>query len=229
MKKLSASVLIIGILISLVSPSLALNETATPTPVNTTAAPTPTPTVVATTAPATPAVTTAPKEAKFRVGPTVVLRPVTSVIERNQDGIVELYMDNSALNDVTLTVEARIEVPSGLHVYGQGFGSASAAGVVMGSFEVPPGTARTISVNVKADETARIGSNSIKFGGLYYPGDNKDNFQPLSLTYGITVKEASAEIPKETPAGATPKGIPGFVGVLAVVGILGAAYLLSRK
>jgi len=228
MRRLFVSVLILGIMVSFISPSLAQeNATATPTPANTTAAPTPT--VVVTTAPATPAVTPVPTEAKFRVGPTVNLRPVTEVIERNQDGIVELYMDNPALNDVKLTVEARITVPSGIHVYGQGFGLAGAAGVVMGQFEVPPGTARTISVNVKADQSARIGSHSIKFTGLYYPGDNKDNYQPLSLTYGVTVKEASKEIPPEGTTTPTPKGIPGFVGVLAVVSILGAAYLLSRK
>lgn len=227
LKVLVLNLLVFVILLGTVSPALSqVNETATPTPVNTTAAPTPT--VVVTTAPATPAVTPVPTEGKFRVGPTVNLRPVTEVVERNQDGIVELYMDNPALNDVKLTVEARITVPSGIHVYGQGFGLAGAAGVVMGQFEVPPGTARTISVNIKADESARIGSHSIKFTGLYYPGENKDNYQPLSLTYGVTVKEASAEIPPEgtTP---TPKGIPGFMGVLAVVSVLGAAYLLSRK
>ncbi|MFA4935384.1 MAG: PGF-CTERM sorting domain-containing protein [Candidatus Methanoperedens sp.] len=230
------------IFVILASPALSQNDTnatATPTVTATTAAPTATatpaattavstPTVVVTTAPATPAVTPVPTEGKFRVGPTVNLRPVTDVVEKNQDAIVELYMDNSDLNDVTLTVEARITVPSGIHVYGQGFGLAGAAGVVMGRFEVPPGTARTISVNIKADESARIGSHSIKFTGLYYPGANKDNYQPISLTYPVTVKEASKEIPEETPAG-TPKGIPGFGAVLAIFGVFAIARLLSRK
>jgi len=33
-------------------------------------------------------------EAKFRVGPTVTLRPVNDVINKSQDGLVELYMYN---------------------------------------------------------------------------------------------------------------------------------------
>ncbi len=234
LKHLFVSLLIFAIL---ASPALSQNDTnATATPAATTAAPTaaattaaPTATVVVTTAPATPAVTPVPTEGKFRVGPTVNLRPVTDVVEKNQDAIVELYMDNPGLNDVTLTVEARITVPSGIHVYGQGFALAVGGGVAMGQFEVPPGTARIISVNIKADESARIGSHSIKFTGLYYPGSNKDNYQPISLTYPVTVKAASKEIPPEGTTTPTPKGIPGFGAVLAIFGVFAIARLLSRK
>jgi hypothetical protein len=64
------------------------------------------------------------------VGPTVFLRPVNDVVTRGQDGLVELYVDNPSLNEVTLNVDARISVPSGIQVYGQGFGQADAAGTV---------------------------------------------------------------------------------------------------
>ena len=207
-------------------------RTATPTPTPTTPTPTattPAPTV--TTAVPTPAPT--PSPAKFRVAPTTVLRPVSSVIEREQDGIVELYMDNSELNDVTLTVEARVNVPSGIHVYGQSFGQAGAAGMVMGKFEIPPGTARTIAIVIKADKSARIGSHSIQFIGLYYPGKNKDYYQPISLTYPLTVKQASKnpDDPKPSqgvPEGAEPPETPGFGIVLAIVSVFGIARLLRR-
>jgi hypothetical protein len=241
------SVLILGILLS-IAPALAQNET---TPNQTTAAPTVTATTTAPTA-ATPAQTTAAPTvvattaaptaaatpAKFRVGPSVTLRPVTDVIEANQDGIAELFMNNPSLNDVTLNVDARVSVPSGIHVYGESFGQAAGAGVVAGTFSVPPGTSRTIIVVIKADKSARIGSHTLSFTGLYWPGDDKDNFQPLSLTYPITVKEASknpesAEIsnPEKVPKGAeTPKvQIPGFGAVLAIFGVFAIARLLSRK
>lgn len=217
------NLLVFAILSGGVSPALSQNETATPTVTATvTATATPAETTEAPTAMATPG--------KFRVGPTVRLRPVVDVIERNQDGLVELYMDNPSLNDVTLNVEARVSVPSGIHVYGQGFGMAGAAGTVMGIFEIPPGVARTISVSIKADKSARIGSHSMQFSGLYWPGENKDNYQPISLTYGVNVKAASEE-PEKPPEGAeTPaSSIPGFAGVLAIVSILGAVHLLSRN
>ncbi len=248
------------IFVILASPALSLNETTTatatpavttaaPTVVATTAAPTATatPTVVATTVVATATATPAPTTAaptvaampgKFRVGPKVTLRPVVDVIETNQDGIVELFMNNPSLNDVTLNVDASVSVPSGIHVYGESFGQAAGAGVVAGTFSVPSGTSRTIIVVIKADKSARIGSHTLSFTGLYWPDDNKDNFQPISLTFPITVKEASknpesAEIsnPKAVPAGAeTPKvQIPGFGAVLAIFGVFAIARLLSRK
>ena len=200
------------------------NVTATPT-ANVTVTPSVTTPVVT-----TPPVATTP--GKFRVGPSVTLRPVTDVIETNQDGIVELFMNNPSLNDVTLTVDAQVKVPSGIHVYGESFGQGSGAGVVAGTFSVPPGTSRTIIVTVKADKSARIGSHTLSFTGLYWPGNDKDNYQPLSLTYSVTVKEPSKVIPDEpkTTAAETPKSqIPGFSALLAVFGVLTIARLLSRK
>lgn len=156
--------------------------------------PTPTPTP-ATTTPATS------WQGKFRVGPTVTLRPVTDVIETNQDGIVDLFMNNPSLNDARLNVDIRISVPSGMHVYGESFTQAAGAGVAYGTFSLPPGTTKTIAVVIKADKSARIGSHTISFTGLYWPDENKDNYQPLSLTYSVNVKEPSEEPdnPPETP------------------------------
>jgi hypothetical protein len=177
-----------------------------------------------------PVATPVPTEGKFRVGPSITLRPVTDVIETNQDGIVELFMNNPSLNEVTLNVDARISVPSGIHVYGESFAQAAGAGVAYGTFTVPPGTARTIAVVVKADKSARIGSHTISFTGLYWPGENKDNYQPLSLTYSVTVKEPS-KAPEIAPTGTEkPKTqIAGFGVVLAIFGIFAMARLMSRK
>ncbi|MBU4220914.1 MAG: hypothetical protein KKA10_04705, partial [Euryarchaeota archaeon] len=168
---------ILLVFVSLAAPALSQNET---TPVETTTVPTVTATTVA---PTTAAPTAVATPGAFRVGPSVTLRPVIEVIETNQDGIVELFMNNPSLNDVTLNVDARVSVPSGIHVYGQSFGQGAGAGVVVGTFSVPPGTSRTIILVIKADKSARIGSHTIMFTGLYWPGDDKDHFQPLSLTY----------------------------------------------
>ncbi len=253
MKTLKLLLVNLLIFVILASPALSeVNETATatatpaattaaPTVAATTAAPTAAPTVAATTAAPTVVATPVPTAAapgKFRVGPKVTLRPVVDVIETNQDGIVELFMNNPSLNDVTLNVDASVSVPSGIHVYGESFGQAAGAGVVAGTFSVPPGTSRTIIVVIKADKSARIGSHTLSFTALYWPGDDKDNFQPITLTYPVTVKEASknpesAEIsnPEKVPKGAeTPKvQIPGFGAVLAIFGVFAIARLLSRK
>lgn len=139
-------------------------------------------------------------EGKFRVGPEIRLRPVTDVIETNQDGVVELFMRNPSLNDVMLHVDASVSVPSGIHVYGEGFAQAVGAGTAAGTFDIPPGTARTIAIVIKVDKSARIGSHTISFSGLYYPDENKDLFEPISLTYPFNVLAPSLnpDDPKST-------------------------------
>jgi hypothetical protein len=130
-------------------------------------------------------------EPKFRVGPTVVLRPIADQIDITQDGLVEIYIDNPSLNDVTLNFDLRVHVPSGLHVYGQGFGLGTAAGTVYGILEVPPGTVRTVHLNIKADESAVGRSFFIHFSGYYYPDDNQDLYNTISLTHPFKVSQAS--------------------------------------
>ncbi len=223
------------VFVILTSPALSQNE---PTPNQTTASPTVAATTAVPTVTATPVptATAAVTEGKFRVGPSVTLRPVTDVIEATQDGIVELFMNNPSLNDVTLNVDARVSVPSGIHVYGQSFGEGAGAGVVAGTFTVPPGTSRTIILVIKADKSARIGSHTLQFTGLYWPGDNKDNFQPISLTYPVTIKEpsknpesADPSNPESVPKGAETPKAPGFGAVMAILGVFAMAHLLSRK
>ena len=173
--------------------------------------------------------TPAPTEAKFRTGPTVTLRPVNDVIDKSQDGLVELYMYNPTVNDVTLTADVQISVPSGIHVYGTGFGSGGAAGTVAGTFTVPPGAARTVNINIKAERTGTV---TVHFTGLYWPGDDKDAFQQISLTHPLTVKE-----PSPNPTDPEPTGKAGMnelpytyiiVGCLAVIAIVFIAMMLRK-
>jgi hypothetical protein len=189
-----------------------------------------------------PATKTPVAEQKFRVGPTVVLRPVNDVITKDEDGLVELYIDNPSLNDITLNVDARVSVPSGIHVYGQDFAQSGAAGTAYGTFSVPPGSARTISIDLKGD---KVGTYTVHFSGLYWPGDNKDNFNPISLSHPFEVKEAS-ENTEETTSSSGSEGseagntegvkaegegsisAPGFGILIAAIGLLGV-YAVKRK
>ena len=166
------------------TPPLPQMPTYTPAPAETPLTITPAPTI---------APTPAPKEEKFRVGPSIDLKPIERVIDKDRDGLVELYMNNSMVNDVALTVEAEIKVPAGIHVYGTGFGTGT-AGVMHGIFTVEPGMAKGVQVRIKADESARIGENTIVFSGIYYPGDNKDLYNIMSLTYPVMVDEPSKDV-----------------------------------
>jgi len=118
-------------------------------------------------------------------------------------------------------------VPSGIHVYGAGFGSGGAAGTVAGTFTVPPGATRTININIKAD---KVGDCTVHFTGLYWPGDDKDAFQQISLTHPLTVKEPSIPLDSEPTSTDEPNGLPlpsGLFSVIAIVVAFGA--LMIRK
>jgi hypothetical protein len=166
-------------------------------------------------------------EAKFRVGPTVTLRPVNDVIDKSQDGLVELYMNNPSLNDVTLTADVQISAPSGIHVYGEGFGYGGAAGTVAGKFEVPPGTVRTIHINIKSE---KIGDFTVHFTGLYWAGDDKDAFQQISLTHPLTVNEPSPNPMDSQPTSETVENeLPISSGFLAIIALAFVALVIRKS
>ena len=221
MKKLAIACILLMCLSAM--PAMAQeNDTATNvTNATETATPTTEPTVAET---ATPV----PTEAKFRIGPTVALRPVNDVIDKSQDGLVELYMYNPTVNTVTLTADVQVSVPSGIHVYGAGFGSGGAAGTVAGTFTVPPGATRTININIKSERT---GTFTVHFTGLYWPGADKDAFQQISLTHPITVKEPSPKPLDPKPTDGGKKELPYtyiIAGCLAVIAIAFIALMLRK-
>ena len=171
-------------------------------------------------------------EGKFRVGPTVRIRPLSDVINKSSDGIIEIYFDNPGANDVSLTAEVHITVPSGINVFGQGFGIAQAAGVLYARFDIPPGTVRTAYINIKAEKT---GNFYAQFSGTYYPGENKDKYQPLSLTYPFKVYETSYDAksavltnPRQIPESGdmdwwSDRILPGII-IAVVAGLIGLGY-----
>ncbi len=236
MTKIKAFIILMILSVSLVTFATAVDNattanTTTPTEVPATTVVQPVQTVAQPAQTVVQPIQTEVKEKKFRIGPTVRIRPLNDEIKRNQDGLVEIYLDNPSLNDVRLTVDARISVPSGIHVYGQGFGEAAAAGMVYGKFEVPPGSARTINIVIKAEKT---GDFSTQFTGTYYPEDNKDAYQPISLTHPFKVLEASAD-PKSADTGkAGEEGeksekSPGVSTVTAILIVSILAYSLRRR
>jgi hypothetical protein len=126
----------------------------------------------------------------FRVGPTVSLRPLDSEINTSQDGIVELFLNNPSLNDCTLETDMVISVPSNIYIYAEDGGMTGGAGTVTGHFTVPPGSSRTITLHIKGE---KIGRYPVHFGGSYWPGTNKNNWNPINLDNSFQVTEPSKQ------------------------------------
>ncbi len=170
-------------------------------------------------------------EGKFRIVPTVRIRQLNDVINKSVDGIIEIYLENNNINDIPLTAEIHITVPSGIDIYGQGFGDTQATGVLYAKMGVPPGIARIAYINIKAEKT---GNFYAQLNGTYYPGENKDNYQQLSFTYPFTVYEPSQDpkrstltnpnqIPGNEEGGWKDKIVSGII-VVIIAGLIGLGY-----
>ncbi len=135
---------------------------------------------------------------KFRVPPVVKVRPLNDIIKKDQPTLVEFYFSNPALNDVPLTVEAYISVPSGVHIYAEGFSSDSGAGTLHGHFVVPPGNSRLIQAEVIG---AKSGEYFVHAMAMYYPDDDKDDYRQISLTHPFKIVEPidSFKLPSVDP------------------------------
>jgi len=188
--------------------------TVTVTPTETPAA-APTPTTTTTTATTT--------VAKFRMGPTVTLRPVNDVISKDKPGIIELYFSNPSINDVTLTADVYVSVPSGIHISAEGFSVGGAAGTYHGHFVTPPGNDRTIYIYVYGEKT---GEYVIHSEVVYYPDENKDAYQQISLTHPFKVTEPVT--PTTTVTTTVTTRTPGFEAMFAIASLIVIVYLLRR-
>ncbi len=158
----------------------------------------------------TPGPTPSSIQSAFRVGPTVRLRPVSDIIDQDNDGIVEIIFRNPNLNETAMVVDLTVSLASGLHVYGEGFATDSAAGTASGTYRVPPGQSITVYLNVKADKVGRL---PIQFSGAYWPEGNKDLYNPISLTHSFTVNYASPN-----PLSSAPTNLGQIPGEAAAAG-----------
>lgn len=159
-------------------------------------------------------------EQAFRVGPTVRLRTLDSEINKSADGIVEVFMNNPNLNEVTLEVDMAVDVPSDIYIYAEDGGMTGGAGTITGHFTVPPGSSRTITLHIKGE---KVGTFPVHFSGMYWPGNNKDKWNPINLDSSFDVIE-----PSSTTAPTPASHMPGF-GAGSLVFILVIVFIFRRK
>jgi hypothetical protein len=163
----------------------------------------------------------------FRVGPTVRLRPLNSEIDKSQDGLVELFLSNPSVNECPMEFDLEVSVPSDIYIYAEDGSLSGGAGAVTGHFTMPPGSSRTVTLHIKGEN---VGTFSVHFGGIYWPGTNKNKWNPITLDTSFEVKEPATT---PTPASATAsdsvfKTIPGF-GAVGLVLIFTLMFFLRRN
>ena len=163
------------------------------------------------------------QNATFLVPPVVKIRPLNYEVKKDQPTLIEFYFSNPSLNDVPLTVEAYISVPSGVHISAEGFSSDSGAGTLHGRFVVPPGNSRIVQAEVIGAEKGEYFVHAV---AIYYPDNDKADYRQISLTHPFKVVEPieSFNLPK------LPSVDPMFIVLIAVVlGGLAVIFAVRRK
>ena len=129
---------------------------------------------------------------EFFVNPTVEINMANNVISSDRNGVMEVMVVNSPLNNVNLNMDLHINVPSDIHVYGDGFEITPTDDGHYCAFEVPLGTREVFQVYFRSEE---IGEFNFTLDGLYYPKGNKDFSNSISGDYSLIVtSESSASL-----------------------------------
>lgn len=97
------------------------------------------------------------------------------------------------------------------------------AGTVNGHYTIPPGSVRTITLFITGN---KVGTFSVHFGGNYWPGTNKNKWNPINLDSSFEVKEPSPT-PSPTPTPEPPH--TSGLGVASLVMILMIVFIFRRK
>lgn len=174
---------------------------------------------------------------KFKVEPMVALKPLNNVINSSSDIFLVLYMANPSNNDVDLNVDLNAKSIPGIRIYGQEF-STTNIGDIAGTFNVTPGKTKIVRITLKAE---KAGDFMIQFSGMYWPGNNKNDYRPMSLDFKFRAEEASSNpeesgqlnrggpIPSVTPnITAVPKKIPELSIGLAIL-LIAALYIYKKR
>ena len=116
------------------------------------------------------------------------LRSLCCIDSTDAYAVIDLFWNNSSLNDLATRIEVSMDVPSGLYMYSQDGAMACAAGRCQGSFTAPPGNVRNMPIIIKADSP---GNYFIHMNGRYWPENDRDGWTPMSLSTPIRVMEPS--------------------------------------
>ena len=158
--------------------------------------------------------------------PQVVFQPENTKITKDVDGAIELYIGNPVVNDATLHVCVKIDVPPNLCVYSLSGGATSGAGVVTATFDIAPGKHKIVKALIRS---TRTGVYILDCNTTYYPVGHEELPCYISSNCEITVECIPTPTPPPVTPTPEPPHVPVFEAMFVIAGVLGVFYLLMRK
>jgi hypothetical protein len=147
----------------------------------------------------TPENTSTPTDAAedFRQPPSVSIQPRQTTITEGSSGTIALFVRNPDVNSQTLVVDTLMNVPPGVTMTGSRLASGSGGGSVAATYEIAPGTSRTLELDVYPTETGEVFVDGTL---TYWPEGNKDYYTTRNPNFPFTV-EGVPDVPDPNELG----------------------------
>ncbi len=156
--------------------------------------------------------------------PYVVFQPANTKIRKNEQGSVDLFIENPGTNKATLRVCAKISMPSNICVSGLS-GGVGGTSFVTATFDIAPGKRETVKAFI---QPTRTGVYILDCNTTYYPIGHEELASYISSRCEITVEGTPTPTPPVTPT-PEPPHVPAFEAMFVIAGVLGMFYLLMRQ
>ena len=143
---------------------------------------------------------------KIGTGPNVKIQANRSVVKATEDALLDIFWDNSIINEDTYILEVYVDVPTGLFIYAEQGAISCAAGICKGLFQIPPGSSRNLPLLIKASEP---GDKFLHLNGRYFPENDPGQWNPISLSTPIKVEAPSPEPGNPEPTSPKDSGVLG--------------------
>ncbi|WP_318566952.1 hypothetical protein [Salinigranum marinum] len=133
---------------------------------------------------------------RFNQPPSVDLQTRELTVTQNTPGTVSLFVRNPAVNERTMIVDAQMGVGPGVYMVGSRLASGSGAGTVAATYEIPPGTSRTIELDIYPTEVRDM---TVDGTVTYWPEGNREAYNILNPSFQFTVRGVPS--PPDNPSG----------------------------
>lgn len=162
----------------------------------------------------------------FQIPPVVRVKFTNDIVTKKQPGIIEFYMSNPTVNEIPLVVEVYLQVPSGVHITGEGLSYDVGGGTLHGYFKLQPGISRTVVAEVTGE---KVGEFSVKAIVFYYPEGHKEQLRQTVLTHPFTIKQPVViEEGQDTISFTEKEALFGLLSILSVVLLVFGIVALRR-
>lgn len=126
----------------------------------------------------------------FKIQPTIKYITLSDKINKDTDGLINIYAENPIENNYTISVDLDVKANPNIYFFSSIFPSNKSKGIANGFFTVQAGRKRMVNITLRSDEA---GEYKVEIDGKYYIV-GQPNSQTTSYTQIFKVIEPSGNL-----------------------------------